>query len=53
MQRSFFQRVMLSSAMPLLNLPRALKRVLAVGGRFVFVRLRRVAGLLLATWRVA
>jgi FlaA1/EpsC-like NDP-sugar epimerase len=31
MQRSFFQRLMLSSAMPLLNLPRAFKRVLAVG----------------------
>mgnify|MGYP000196244403 CR=1 FL=1 len=31
MQRSFFQRLLLSSAMPLLNLPRALKRVLAVG----------------------
>ncbi len=31
MQRSLFQRLMLSSAMPLLNLPRAFKRVLAVG----------------------
>ncbi len=31
MQRSFLQRLLLSSAMPLLNLPRALKRVLAVG----------------------
>ena len=31
MQRSFFQRLLLSSAMPLLNLPRAFKRVLAVG----------------------
>lgn len=31
MQRSFLQRLMLSSAMPLLNLPRAFKRVLAVG----------------------
>ena len=31
MQRSFFQRLLLSSAIPLLNLPRALKRVLAVG----------------------
>ena len=31
MQRSFLQRLMLSSAMPLLNLPRALKRLLAVG----------------------
>jgi FlaA1/EpsC-like NDP-sugar epimerase len=31
MQRSLFQRLMLSSAMQLLNLPRAFKRVLAVG----------------------
>ena len=31
MQRSFFQRLLLSSAIPLLNLPRALKRLLAVG----------------------
>lgn len=31
MQRSFLQRLLLSSAMPLLNLPRALKRLLAVG----------------------
>jgi FlaA1/EpsC-like NDP-sugar epimerase len=31
MQRSFFQQLLLNSAMLLLNLPRALKRVLAVG----------------------
>jgi len=31
MQRNFVQRLMLSSAMPLLNLPRPFKRLLAVG----------------------